>query len=108
MLVRDNIVSDSYIYFEFKRKKIGFIFTKKVVVIVDGTKTMHIKCRSKRSTKYEIKPGEHNICIYIGFLSLKIGKAYVNLNLNPGEKIIVSYTPPLFSFQKGKIKTEEK
>lgn len=108
MLGYDDGVSNSYLYFDFKRKKTGFIFTRKVVVTIDDKKIMHIKCRSKKSTKYEIKPGEHTVSIYIRFLGLKIGKAYANLNLNPGEKMMVLYTPPLFSFQKGKIQQEEK
>lgn len=108
MLVRDDSVSDSYLYFDFERKKTGFIFTKKVVVILDDKKTMHIKCKSKRMTKLEIKPGEHTICIYIKFLSIKIGKAYVKLNLDPGERMVITYVPPLFSFQKGQILEQER
>ncbi len=108
MLVRDNRVSNSYIYFDFKRKKTGFFFVKKVVVILDEKKTMHIKCKTKRLIKYEITPGAHTIHMYIKFLSFKIGEAFIKLNLEPGEKEVLVYTPPLFSVHKGSIVLEEK
>lgn len=108
MLVRDNKVSNSYIYFDFKRKKTCFLFVKKVVVVLDEKKTMHIKCKSKRLTKYELEPGIHVIQIYSNFLSLKLGEAAIKINLEPGEKKILEYIPPLFSIQKGKIEEKEK
>lgn len=108
MLVRDNKVSDSYLYFDFKRKRIGYLFTNKVVVIVDEKKTMHIKCKSKRLTKYDVSPGSHVIRMYIKFLSFRIGEALIKVNLEPGEKKVLVYTPPLFSVLKGKLLAEEK
>ncbi|MBE6048078.1 MAG: hypothetical protein E7213_06725 [Clostridium sp.] len=108
MLVRDNKVSNSYIYFDFKRKRTCFLFVKKVVAIFDDKKTMHIKCKSKKLTKYEVEPGVHTIRIYTNFLSLKLGEAFIKVNLEPGEKRVLVYTPPIFSFRKGNIIGKEK
>ena len=82
------------LYVNFKLSKLEFRFRSIKISVKNEIREYELVVKPNREVELDIEPGKYQLNIHIPYLFTKAGVARLIIELNQGDKLLVTYRPP--------------
>lgn len=92
--------------FKFKKNFLQVLQWRSANAVIDGRTT--IKVPWSENVEFNVDKGHHTIQMSIPYLGSEIGKSKIELQVEKGERFLITYKPPLTILTEGTILIDKK